>query len=317
MEKFKYTLSVIIPFLNEKESLPVLIRKLTDAVDQFSSRSEIIFINDGSSDSGAEVVKAAAVKDSRIKLISFKRNYGQTAAWAAGIEHAKGDLITFLDADLQNDPADIAALTKKLDEGFDVVSGWRKNRKDSLFTRKIPSQIANWLISKVTGVSLHDYGCSLKLYKAEILRNVKLYGEMHRFLPAYAAWEGARIAEIPVQHFERTQGVSKYGLNRIYKVFLDLITTTFLGGFATKPLYFFGFLGLIALFGGLATFSVVAYRVLILERKEATPMIFMMVVFFLSFIQFTLMGLIAEISTRIYYEGRAQKTYRVKETVNF
>lgn len=316
MERFNYALSIIIPVLNEKESLSNLIDKARETLGHFSSHSEIIFVDDGSTDSGPDVIRAAAKSDKRIKLISFKRNFGQTAAWAAGFDHAKGEVIAFLDADLQNDPADIPLMAKKLEEGFDVISGWRKKRKDPWITRILPSQIANELISRATGVRLHDYGCSLKLYRSEILRNVKLYGEMHRFLPAYAAWEGARIAEVEVRHLAREHGVSKYGLGRISKVILDLTTVTFLGGFATKPIYFFGRLGFMAFLLGVATLTLVAYRVLILNNKEATPAIFMMVVFFISSLQFTLMGLLAEMLMRVYHQGQPRPVYRVAEKIN-
>ncbi len=317
MEKFNYALSVIVPFFNEEQSLPGIIKGAQAVLSHFSQQSEIIFVDDGSADAGIQIVKNEAKSDKRIKLVAFKKNFGQTAAWAAGIDHAKGDVIAFLDADLQNDPADILMLAKKLGEGFDVISGWRKDRKDSLLTRRIPSQIANWLISTVTGVHLHDYGCSLKLYRAEILRGVKLYGEMHRFLPAYAAWEGARITEVIVNHQERRHGVSKYGLGRISKVILDLTTVSFLGGFATKPIYFFGRLGFVLFLLGLATLGLVAYRVLILQNKEATPAVFMMVVFFISSIQLILMGLLAEMVMRVYHQGQERPVYRISEKINF
>ena len=312
----KYNISIIIPFLNESQSLSELFEKVMPILDLFEKQSEVIFIDDGSEDAGADLIRQKAARDKRIKLIMFKRNFGQTAAWAAGIDQAKGDLLIFLDADLQNDPQDIPAMVEKLDQGYDVVSGWRKDRKDEMISRVWPSRLANGLISAITGVHLHDYGCSLKIYRRDVIKNVKLYGEMHRFLPAYAFWEGAKVTEMPVRHYARKFGESKYGIVRTFKVLMDLVTVSFLGGFATKPIYFFGSLGMISLAFGLITFGIVAYRVFVLNRTEATPMVFMMVVFLLSFVQFTLMGLLAEISVRTYHESSSQTVYRIKECVN-
>lgn len=316
MEKGNSRVSVIIPFLNEEESLPRLYEGLCEVMGKFSRDSEVIFVNDGSTDRSPELVKKWAAADTRIKLVSMRKNFGQTACWAAGIYYASGDVLAFLDADLQNDPRDLPMLIDKLEEGYDVVSGWRVKREDNLWTRKIPSWTANWLISKITGVHLHDYGCSLKVYRKKFIKDVKLYGEMHRFLPAYSAWEGARIAEVPVRHSARKYGASKYGLIRIFKVLLDLITVGFLGGFATKPIYFFGGLGAGSLACGFAAFLVVAWRALVLDHKEATPMVFLMVVFLLGGVQFILMGLLAEIAVRTYHEAQAKPVYKIGELTN-
>jgi glycosyltransferase involved in cell wall biosynthesis len=310
-------ISVILPVFNEEESLSALWEQLRPVLDRFGGGSEAVFIDDGSTDGSNVHLSDLAARDSRVKVIVFRKNFGQTASWAAGLDHASGDIVIFMDADLQNDPADIPLLVEKIvREGYDVVSGWRKNRKDPFLTRRLPSSIANALISFVTRVRLHDYGCSLKAYRREVIKHVRLYGEMHRFLPAYAATEGARIAELPVSHHPRRFGRSKYGLWRTFKVLLDLITVTFLGAFSTKPLYFFGLAGGISFLLGMVSFCVVAYRVLILERKEATPLVFMMVVFFVTAVQFVLMGLLAEIAVRIYHEAQAKPVYRIRELRN-
>lgn len=311
------TVSIIIPFCNEELSLPALLEELRPVLNQFHKASELILVDDGSTDKGAEIVQKIAEKDSRIKLISFRKNFGQTAAWASGIDHASGQILVFIDADLQNDPKDIPGLVAKLaEEDYDLVSGWRKNRRDKLFTRKIPSFFANKLISFVTGVHLHDYGCSLKAYRAELIKNIHLYGEMHRFLPAYAVIEGARILEIPVSHRPRRCGQSKYGISRTFKVLLDLLTVKFLGGFSTKPIYAFGTLGGLSFLLGLVAFSIVAYRALVLGRAYASPMVFLMVVFLITSTQFIMMGLLAEIIVRIYHESQLKTIYRVRKTIN-
>jgi glycosyltransferase involved in cell wall biosynthesis len=311
------TLSIIIPFYNEEESLPLLLKDLEPVLAQLPPGTEVLFVDDGSTDKGASVIEHAASQDPHIKLISFKKNLGQTAAWSAGIDYASGGILVFLDADRQNDPRDIPLLVEKITrENYDVVSGWRKDRQDPFWNRRLPSILANKLISWVTGVRLHDYGCSLKAYRADLIRNIRLYGEMHRFLPAYAGVEGARILEIPVRHHPRRLGKSKYGLGRTFKVMLDLMTVKFLGGFSTKPLYAFGSLAGVSLMLGLGTFSIVAYRVLVLQRKEATPMIFLMVVFFIAALQFIMMGLLAELIVRTYHEAQSKTIYRVRSLKN-
>src|ERR1700755_1712033 len=239
-------ISLFLPVLNEEPNLRPLHGKIDEALALLGRTAEIIYVDDGSSDDSLNVLREIAAHDSRVRVVALRRNYGQTPAMAAGIHAARGRVLIPMDADLQNDPADIARLLEKLDEGYDVVSGWRKNRKDKMVTRKIPSMLANRLISWIGGVPLHDYGCSLKAYRRESLEDVRLYGEMHRFIPIYASWSGARVAEIPVEHHPRTMGKSKYGLSRTVKVVFDLITIKFMAEYHTKPIYVFGTFGLIA-----------------------------------------------------------------------
>src|SRR6478752_909531 len=239
-------LSLFLPVLDEEENLRPMHAKIAAALDTLGKTAEVIYVDDGSTDKSLEILKDIAAGDDRVRVISLRRNYGQTAAMSAGIDAAKGDILIPMDADLQNDPADIIRLLDKLDEGYDVVSGWRRNRQDTLITRKIPSKMANWLISKIGGVPLHDYGCSLKAYRRESLEDVQLYGEMHRFIPIYASWSGARVTEIPVEHHARTMGTSKYGLSRTIKVVFDLMTIKFMASYQTKPIYVFGTFGMLA-----------------------------------------------------------------------
>src|SRR5437867_792309 len=239
--------SVFLPVFNEEPNLRPLQEKLDRSLRQLGRTAEIIYVDDGSSDGSLNVLREIAATDSRVRVIALRRNYGQTPAMAAGIHAARGRVLIPMDADLQNDPVDIARLLEKIDEGFDVVSGWRKNRQDKLITRKIPSMIANRVISWIGGVPLHDYGCSLKAYRRESLADVQLYGEMHRFIPIYASWVGARVSEIPVAHYPRTMGKSKYGLSRTLKVVFDLMTIKFFASYQTTPIYIFGTFGMIAM----------------------------------------------------------------------
>src|SRR5688500_2220355 len=239
-------LSLFLPVLNEEDNLRPMHEKIRAALDSLGKSAEVIFVDDGSTDKSLAILKEIAASDDRVRVISLRRNYGQTAAMSAGIDAARGDILIPMDADLQNDPADIARLLEKLNEGYDVVSGWRKNRQDKLISRKIPSQIANRIISWIGGVPLHDYGCSLKAYRREVIQDVRLYGEMHRFIPIYASWAGARVAEIPVDHHARTMGKSKYGISRTIKVIFDLMTIKFMAEYHTKPIYVFGTFGLLA-----------------------------------------------------------------------
>src|SRR5437660_5724861 len=243
--------SVFLPVFNEEPNLRPLHEKLDRALRQLGRTAEIIYVDDGSSDGSLSVLREIAAKDQRVRVIALRRNYGQTPAMAAGIHAARGKVLIPMDADLQNDPADIGRLLDKLDEGYDVVSGWRKNRQDKLITRKIPSMIANRMISWIGGVPLHDYGCSLKAYRRESLADVQLYGEMHRFIPIYASWSGARVTEIAVEHHARTMGKSKYGLSRTIKVVFDLMTIKFMASYQTKPLYVFGWAGLLTMLASL------------------------------------------------------------------
>ncbi|MHC4699618.1 MAG: glycosyltransferase, partial [Planctomycetota bacterium] len=252
----------------------------------------------------------------KVRIIRFRRNFGQTAALSAGFANARGKIIIAMDGDLQNDPADIPKMVEKLDEGFDVVSGWRKKRHDNALTRLLPSKVANWLISRITGVKLHDYGCTLKAYRAEALAQTELYGEMHRFIPAIASWSGARIAEMVVNHRPRTAGVAKYGLARTWKVVLDLITVNFLGSYSTKPIYVFGGLGLISAVASIiAGLTVVYQKVNFDTDMSGNPLLMLTGVLVIAAIQFILMGLLAELLVRTYHESQGRPTYVIKEII--
>jgi glycosyltransferase involved in cell wall biosynthesis len=314
-------LSLFLPVYNEEENLPRLNEKVFQAVEQLGQSFEIIYVDDGSTDRSLELLKEFAAKDRRVRVIAFRRNYGQTAAMAAGIGAARGDILIPMDADLQNDPADIKWLLSKLDEGYDVVSGWRKDRKDPLLTRKLPSWMANGLISKISGVELHDYGCSLKAYRREVLKDVRLYGEMHRFIPIYARWAGARVAEIPVMHYPRTAGKSKYGLSRTIKVVFDLVTIKFMASYMTKPLYAFGWAGILAF--GISSFSAL---IAILMKYVGwphrasfvqTPLPVLAMIMLVLGLQLFLMGLIAEMVVRTYHESQGKLIYTIKTKINF
>jgi dolichol-phosphate mannosyltransferase len=311
-------ISVFLPVLNEEPNLRPLYAKLDDALARLGRSAEVIFVDDGSTDGSLAILREIAESDPRIRVVSLKRNYGQTAAMAAGIDAAKGRVLIPMDADLQNDPADIVRLLEKLDEGFDVVSGWRKNRQDTLITRKIPSMIANRLISWIGRVPLHDYGCSLKAYRRESLEDVRLYGEMHRFIPIYASWAGARVTEIPVEHHARTMGKSKYGLSRTLKVVFDLMTIKFMASYQTKPIYVFGMFGVLAI--ALSVFAGIWATVLKLWKGVSfilTPLPVITVVMLAIGVQFLLMGLLAEMLVRTYHESQAKSVYAVREKIGF
>jgi dolichol-phosphate mannosyltransferase len=314
-------ISVFLPVYNEELNLRPLHLKLDESLQTLGRTFEIIYVDDGSSDGSLAVLRELARSDRRVRVIALRRNYGQTAAMAAGIDAAKGDVLIPMDADLQNDPADISRLLNKLDEGYDVVSGWRKNRQDKLITRKIPSLIANRLISWIGGVPLHDYGCSLKAYRRESLQDVHLYGEMHRFIPIYASWAGARVAEIPVRHYARTMGKSKYGLSRTVKVVFDLMTIKFMASYQTKPLYIFGSAGLLTF-----ALSILSALLALLMKfaswpKHAdlvqTPLPVLALVMLVLGIQLFLMGLLAEMVVRTYHESQSKSIYAVRERVGF
>ena len=311
-------LSLFLPVLNEEPNLRPMHRKISEALNSLGKTAEVIYVDDGSTDASLQILREIAAEDSRVRVISFRRNYGQTAAMSAGIDAASGEILIPMDADLQNDPADIARLLEKLNEGYDVVSGWRKNRQDKLFTRKIPSWIANSVISKIGGVDLHDYGCSLKAYRRDVIQDVRLYGEMHRFIPIYAAWAGARVGEIPVEHHARTMGKSKYGLSRTVKVVLDLMTIKFMASYQTKPIYVFGTFGFIA-FGLSFLAGVWAVFLKIFEGVSfiLTPLPVITVVMLAISVQFFLMGLLAEMSVRTYHESQAKPIYAVREKIGF
>ncbi len=309
-------LSVVVPLLDEEDNLPALYEQITRALDG-RYQYEIIFVDDGSKDQSFQILKDLHASDSRVRVIRFRRNFGQTAALSAGFAHARGDVIVAMDADLQNDPADIPMLVAKLDEGCDVVSGWRKKRHDKALTRRLPSRIANWLISRITDVKLHDYGCTLKAYRREILAETRLYGEMHRFIPALASWSGAKVTECIVNHRPRTAGKAKYGLGRTVKVVLDLMTVKFLGSFSTKPIYVFGgiglFTGLMALlFGWLVIYEKLARG----EDMSGNPLLMLTAVLMITTVQFILMGLLAELLVRTYHESQNRPTYVIKEILD-
>jgi len=310
-------LSVVVPLFNEVENLDRLFPALTTSLESLKRDWELILIDDGSTDGSYTKLEQFAAADRRVKVLRFVRNFGQTAALAAGIDYAQGQVIIPMDADLQNDPDDIQRLLDKLEEGYDVVSGWRKNRQDELLMRLIPSWIANKLISVISGVPLHDYGCSLKAYRREVIKQVRLYGEMHRFVPIYATWMGGRVTEIPVNHHARQFGRSKYGISRTFKVVLDLITVKFLSTYATKPIYVFGAAGFWSL---AASFVAFGWMVLLKYGYQTsfveTPLPVLVAMFFMLGVQFILMGLLAEILMRTYHESQGKSIYIVKVALN-
>lgn len=310
-------ISVIIPLFNEAENVTPLCQALTPALDGLGRPYEVIFIDDGSTDSTAEKLAEAAEGHATFKVISFKRNVGQTPAMMAGIDYAKGAVIVPMDGDLQNDPADIAKLLDKLDEGYDVVSGWRKDRRDSFWTRVLSSRMANVLISWVSGVPLKDYGCTLKAYRREVLEDFRLYGEMHRFVPIYAHWQGAKIAEIPVSHRRRERGVSKYGMTRVFKVLLDLLVVKFLTQYDAKPIYIFGMVGF-GFFGISAITGVWALYLKWFDNTSfiETPLPLLFTLGFITGVMCILMGLLAEVLVRVYYESQGKRQYTVRERIN-
>lgn len=316
-EAKKPYLSVVLPVYNEEESLDLQYKAVISALKKLNRTYEIIFTDDGSTDRSAEILRAIAKSDKNVKVIFFRRNFGQTAAMAAGIDFSKGEVIVFMDSDLQNEPEDIVKLLQKIEEGYDVVSGWRSNRQDRWLSRKLPSKIANRLISRVTGVPLHDLGCSLKAYRGDVLRQVNLYGEMHRFIPVHASWIGARITEIPVGHHARQFGKSKYGIKRTFKVILDLITVKFMGSYSTKPIYIFGGTGLVSLvLAGLSGFAVIVMKILKIANMTRNPLFMLTVMLIIIGILFIQMGILAEIMIRIYHESQQKAPYNVKDTIN-
>lgn len=311
-------LSVVIPAYNEEENVPVLYERLKSVLEKLGKSYEVIFVDDGSKDSTWERLKEIAEIDKRVKLIRFRKNYGQTAAMYAGFQHAKGEVIITMDADLQNDPEDIPRLLEKLQEGYHIVSGWRKDRKDPFLSRKLPSIIANWIISKVTGVELHDYGCTLKAYRSDIIKKLELYGDMHRFLPALTKSFGARITEIPVRHHPRIYGRSKYGIGRTIRVILDIFLVKFLNEYLNKPMYVFGTLGFVLLtLGLLMLFYLMFIKIFLDENIGRRPLLIISVLFTLAGMQLISTGIIAELLVRIYYRTKEEKPFLIDEKVNF
>ena len=303
-------ISVIVPVYNEELNVDELHARLAEVLQ--GGDVEFIFVDDGSTDGTVPKLLAIAAQDARVNVIELRRNFGQTAALSAGIDHARGGIIVPIDGDMQNDPRDIPRLLAKLNEGYDVVSGWRIKRKDP-FHRRLPSVLANRMISRISGVRLHDYGCSLKAYRKSVLRDVRLYGEMHRFVPIYASWQGARVTELPVNHYPRTRGKSNYGIERTIKVVLDLLVVKFLANYATKPIYVFGGFGIAAwLLGALSAILMFYYKLTGQKSLIETPLPLVTVMFFLVGCLSLLLGLVAELTIRTYYESQGKRTYSIR-----
>ena len=308
-------LSVVVPVYNEEQSIPTLISRLEHALRSTGRSYEIIAVDDGSRDGSARALLDAASKSPHVHVICFKRNFGQTAALAAGIERAAGETVVTIDSDLENDPGDIPRLLEKMEEGYDVVSGWREGRwADAWFTRRLPSIAANKIISKVTNVPLHDYGCTLKAYRADVIKGVKLYGEMHRFIPAYAAWQGGRVAEIPVRHSPRVHGKSNYGIGRVFHVLLDLVVVVFMHRYMNRPMHFFGMWGFVSLFLGiLSGLLAVFLKIVHLRDFITTPLPIWSALFIIVGVQLVMFGVIGEMLMRTYYESQNRRSYIIKE----
>lgn len=310
-------ISIVIPLYNEEESIPNLWKALDEAISNYGQPAEVIVIDDGSKDRSFALLRKIAAKDSRFTIIRFRRNFGQTAGFAAGFAQARGEVVITMDADLQNDPMDIPRLMAKIDEGYDIVSGWRKDRKDRFIDRKLPSMMANRLISNVTDVSLHDYGCSLKAYRRDVLQHVHLYGELHRFIPALASQVGGTVTEVPVNHRARQFGRSKYGISRTIRVMLDLITVWFLGTYSTRPIHVFGTLGLAsAAMGVLIGLFLTFLKIFFHEDIGNRPLLLLAVLLVVIGVQLITMGLLGEMITRTYYESQNKPIYVVREIVN-
>ncbi len=312
-ERREPIVSLVIPVFNERESLELLYKQLTEAMQGTELAYEVLFIDDGSLDGSARILQGIAAQDERVRLLEFVRNFGQTAAIAAGFEHARGEIIIPLDADLQNDPGDIPRVVAKLMEGYDVVSCWRRERQDPWLTRVFPSRLANGLIGWISGVHLHDYGCTLKGYRHDVVQHVRLYGEMHRFIPIFASWAGARVGEITVRHHPRRYGRSKYGISRTLKVLLDLITIKFLGSYSTKPMYLFGGLGFLSFVaGGLLSALTLYQKFFEAVKAHRNPLLLLSIFCFIVGVQFILFGLVAELIVRTYHESQGKATYILK-----
>jgi glycosyltransferase involved in cell wall biosynthesis len=307
-------LSIIIPLYNEMKNIPHLFGELREVLPGMGLSFEILAIDDGSSDETFASLKEEAARNGNLKILRFRRNFGQTAALAAGFDEARGEVIITLDGDLQNDPRDIPLLMEKIREGFDIVSGWRKDRQDPFFSRRLPSAIANWIISWVTGVKLHDYGCTLKAFRREVAKNIRLYGEMHRFIPAIASWMGVSISEVPVNHRARKFGRSKYGLSRTIRVILDLITVKFLLTYSTRPIHIFGTWGILS---GMIGFALALYltvqRLFFSVPLYNRPILFLAILLIFIGVQFISMGLLGELQVRTYHESQGKPIYSIKE----
>jgi len=308
--------SVVVPAYNEADNVEPLCREIVSVMEGSGHSYEIIFVDDGSSDGTFARLETLAGTYEQVRVVKLRRNFGQTAAMSAGFDHARGDVVVSMDGDMQNDPAEIPRLLEKMAEGYDVVSGWRVRRQDRFLTRRVPSIAANWLIGKLTGVRLHDYGCSLKAYRREILQDVHLYGEMHRFIPALCRWTGAKVAEVPVNHRPRTRGRSKYGLSRVVRVLLDMLTVKFLMSFLTKPMQVFGGLGLILGGVGFGAAGYLSFLKLVMGQSIAgRPLLLLAVLLMSAGLQFLALGLLGEVLTRTYYESQGKPVYRVERTI--
>ena len=309
--------SIVVPIYNEADNIAALHQAITTALDVTDKNYEVILVDDGSTDGSFVELQSVAKMDARVKVIRLRRNFGQTAAMSAGFDAASGAIIIPMDGDLQNDPADIPRLISKIDEGFDVVSGWRNERKDTFITRKIPSIFANALISKLTGVHLHDYGCTLKAYRREVLDGINLYGEMHRFVPALASQVGAKVTELPVNHKPRLHGVSKYGLSRTLRVVLDLMTVKFLLTYSTKPIQLFGKWGVYTLLAGLGSGSMTIYMKIFENfSMNRNPLLILTAFLLFMGVQFIVMGLLGELNARTYYEAQGKPIYVIRDRIN-
>jgi glycosyltransferase involved in cell wall biosynthesis len=311
-------LSIIVPIFNEEDNVSILCERLMGTLDDLGKSFEILMINDGSTDQSYRHLAEWATKRIEVRVINFRRNFGQTAAMMAGIDFARGEVIVSIDADLQNDPDDIPMLLDKLEEGYDVVSGWRRERKDDAIRRNFVSCVANRIISIISGVHLHDFGCTLKAYRHDVVKGFRLYGEMHRFIPIYASWMGARVCEMPVRHHARAHGKSKYGLERAFKVVLDLIVVKFLNRYFVKPIYLFGGFGLVSLLASLASAAYMIWLKLVEDVSMIlTPLPLLTTMTFLVGIMSILMGLLAEMLVRIYFESQGRTAYLIRDRINF
>lgn len=307
-------LSVVIPIKNESASIPELYRQITEALERWGRPFELLLVDDGSTDDSFDRLAAIQARDARVRVIRFRRNFGQTAAFAAGFAHARGALIATSDGDLQNDPADLPALVALVEQGADIAAGWRKDRKDPFLSRRLPSMAANWLISRITGVRLHDYGCSLKVFRSEVVKPLRLYGEMHRFLPAIASEQGVSIVEHVVNHRARQHGTSKYGIGRTVRVVLDLMTVKFLLSYATRPLQIFGLLGIImGGLGGIITGWLAYLRLFGYQSIANRPLLLFGILLVFTGVQLITLGLLAEMQVRTYHESQGKPTYVIRE----